>query len=457
MRAAIYTRVSQDREGALRSVKQQYDECLAFCEENGWTVAGEYRDNDRSASRYTTKSRPNFEQLIAEIDQFDVVVTWEASRATRDLEVYVKMLRACRTHHVKWAYSGSLYDLEKPGDARRAGSDVLDAEYESGKTSERVQRSVRAQAQAGKPHGRLPYGYVREYDPATGSLVRQVPHPEESRLLVEAADRVLAGESLYGIAKDMKQRGHPLLDSTRLQRLLRSPTYAGKRVYRGEVIRDAEWEPIIPQEKWEAVQGVLGAPDRAKFHGTEPRHLLTGIAVCGTCSGPIIRLLNKGKYGSYVCKTEHCVARSQPGVDALVTATVKLILRRPDFLERYAAYTSETDPRLGEAIKAVRDLEAALDGFYQQAVDGSLSPAGLAKVEAPMIEKIDAARTRRDSLRTPQRLVIGNPVELAEQWDDLPLLDRRAVVAGLMHVRILKARAKGVKFDPNSVDITQRF
>src|SRR5579859_1221758 len=111
MRAAIYTRVSQDRRKDPRSVNEQYKECVDYCNAEGWTVAGEYRDDDRSASRYATKARPDFERLLSEIDRYDVVVTWEASRATRDLAVYVQMLNECRKHHVKWAYSGSLYDL----------------------------------------------------------------------------------------------------------------------------------------------------------------------------------------------------------------------------------------------------------------------------------------------------------------------------------------------------------
>lgn len=454
MRAAIYSRVSQDRRGEFRSVKEQYDECVRLCERNGWEIAGKYRDNDRSASRYATKERPDFERLMSELDQYDILVTWEASRATRDLEVYTRLRDACKAAGVKWCYSGQLHDLSKSGDRFKTGLDMLLAERESDSTSERVRRSTRAQAAAGKPHGRIPYGFARVYDPSTGSLVRQVPHPEESKIVLEAADRVLAGESLYSIGKDLRSRGLRQLDSTRIQQMLRNPTYCGIRVFRGEILGNADWDAIIPPEKWEAIQGILGAPDRPKFHGSEPVYLLTGIARCGACGGPVIRLLNKGRYSAYLCREKRCVGRSQPKVDELVVSVVKQILTRPDVLEVIHA---KSDPDVTKAAERVAELEARLDGFYQQAAEGSLSATGLARVESSILSQLEAARTRLQAMRTPQRLTIADPGKTAAEWDTLPLLERRAVVRGLMEISILPARAKGVRFDPESIEIKQRF
>lgn len=459
MRAAIYTRVSQDRSGAAKSVASQEQECRELCDRNGWDLVKVYTDNDRSASRYASKGRPEFERLLQDLTNYDVLVTWEASRATRDLEVYVTLRAACREAKVKWAYSGKVYDFARTDDSFSTGLDMLIAERESGQTSDRINRVVRQHAQAGKPHGRIPFGYTREYDPSSGALVRQIPHPEESKVITEGARRVLAGETLYSIAKDFRERDMPLMGSNRwkpmrLGRLLRNPTYAAKRVYRGQIIGDAAWEPLVTVEQWEALNAILNAPDRLRFHGSEPQWLLTGVATCGVCGGGMQRNLNRGKYSTYICKEKMCVGRSQPKADAVVVAVVKQILSRTDALE---AIHAEAEPDISGAAQDIRELEARLEGFYVQAAEGDLSPQGLAKVESSITAKLEAARDDLRALSTPQRITIDDPAGTADRWDELPLLDQRDIVRALMLVRIMPARARGARFDPESIEITQRF
>ena len=86
--AAIYARVSQDRLKTARSVAEQEAECRAACEAQGWPVAAVYRDSDRSASRFATKPREQWERLVADLadGRFGVLVLWEPSRGTRELD-----------------------------------------------------------------------------------------------------------------------------------------------------------------------------------------------------------------------------------------------------------------------------------------------------------------------------------------------------------------------------------
>src|SRR5215218_4342778 len=90
LRAVIYTRVSSDPNERGRSVGEQEAECRAVCDREGWAVVAVYSDNDRSASRYATKARPEYKRLINAVDagETDVLVTWEPSRAQRDLAAY---------------------------------------------------------------------------------------------------------------------------------------------------------------------------------------------------------------------------------------------------------------------------------------------------------------------------------------------------------------------------------
>src|SRR6516164_1177897 len=95
MRAIIYTRVSADQTGQGRSVASQEAECRAVCERNGWEVAEVLCDNDIGASRWSGKDRPEYKKLATILRQGDVLVTWEASRAQRDLDEYVELRKLC--------------------------------------------------------------------------------------------------------------------------------------------------------------------------------------------------------------------------------------------------------------------------------------------------------------------------------------------------------------------------
>src|SRR5215218_7664021 len=174
-RAVIYTRVSSDPHDRGRSVDEQEQDCRAVCRHNGWDVARVFSDNDRSASRYATKTRPEHGKLIGFIESggADVLVTWESSRAQRDLDAYTKLRRLCERHGILWSYQGRVYDMGESTDRFSTGLDALLAERESDETRKRVLRAVRANAEKGRPHGKLLFGYRREYDPVKSELIGQ--------------------------------------------------------------------------------------------------------------------------------------------------------------------------------------------------------------------------------------------------------------------------------------------
>jgi hypothetical protein len=58
-RAAIYCRISDDREGAGLGVARQEADCRERAERLGWVVAGLYVDNDLSA--YSGRVRPEYD------------------------------------------------------------------------------------------------------------------------------------------------------------------------------------------------------------------------------------------------------------------------------------------------------------------------------------------------------------------------------------------------------------
>src|SRR3954454_21458539 len=83
MKAAIYCRISRDREGAGLGVQRQEDDCRALARQYGWTVSAVHTDNDLSA--YSGKPRPGYRQLLDEMTagQLGIVVAWHTDRLHR--------------------------------------------------------------------------------------------------------------------------------------------------------------------------------------------------------------------------------------------------------------------------------------------------------------------------------------------------------------------------------------
>jgi site-specific DNA recombinase len=81
--AAIYCRISDDREGAGLGVARQEADCRERAKRLGWTVAGLYVDNDFSA--YSGKIRPEYRRLLADLRAgvLDAVIAWHTDRLHR--------------------------------------------------------------------------------------------------------------------------------------------------------------------------------------------------------------------------------------------------------------------------------------------------------------------------------------------------------------------------------------
>lgn len=96
-RAAIYVRVSTDKQ----SVENQVKELNAIAERRGWSIVATYQDAGISGTKDRTK-RPGLDQMLndAARAKFEVVMVWAIDRLGRslvDLLGTIKHLDACKT------------------------------------------------------------------------------------------------------------------------------------------------------------------------------------------------------------------------------------------------------------------------------------------------------------------------------------------------------------------------
>jgi len=101
MDAAIYARLSRKRkspdnpEGLSENVVIQMAEGEAFAEEKGWPVVAVFKDDDRSASKFSKKPRPEYEQLLVAVEagRVEAIICTEMPRLYRRLEELLELIR----------------------------------------------------------------------------------------------------------------------------------------------------------------------------------------------------------------------------------------------------------------------------------------------------------------------------------------------------------------------------
>lgn len=460
VRAVIYARVSSDTTGHARSVTDQVAECRAECARHGWPVAEVLTDNDRGASRHSRRSRPAYDQLADILAPGDVLVTWEASRAQRDLAAYTRLRDLCASRRVLWSYSGRLYDLDRGDDRFTTGLDALLSEKEAEVIRERVLRGKRSRLEAGKPNGRMPYGYRRILDPATGRPIRWEPHPDQAPIVREIATRILDGEAVESICRDLNDRRitppsrggsqppAPTWVRQRVRTMILAPSYAGLLTHRGAITGPGDWSSLISEDEHHRLVAILTDPARTTHRGCAPKHLLTGIAECGRC-GSTMRFFHPAsvKTGRYMCQAKSCVARRADMVDAQVTDTLL------DAMARWTVPVA-SEGESSEITEQIRALRQRLDGFADTAAAGGITPASFARIESRLAAEIDAltARARSAVLPTTVHDLAGPGARAA--WEAMGIVGRREAIRATMRVIIDPPARRGPRsYDPESVRV----
>lgn len=453
-RAWLYARKSSYRgkqKGRGRSVAEQLAAGRGWCEENETPVAGQYVDDGSSASRLGGDVREDYERMIADIESGkikarDIVVAWEASRLNRDLAVYVQLRDACWKGDVLWCINGRVYDLSRREDRKASAHDAIQAEDEVYQLSERVRRSLRANAAAGRPQARSLWGYRRVFDADTGDLVEVVIDEEPAKVVREMFERVANLESLRSIRADLNARGiasptGKTWDQTRqITVLLTNASYIGKRVHLGKVIGDAIWPPILAlpdgspdEDLFYKVQAILSDPSRRKQRDTAVRHLLSGIAVCGKCGdGDVRAAVRKSRgYRQYHCAACFGVCCKADPIDDYVTALVIARLARPDAAQLYPAEDTGDEVETKKALGEIARWREELAEGERLVEAGELTMARLARMEQRLLPRIEEAESRLRVVRVDPLvadMVRPSVEEVAVEWKARDVAQRRAVL-----------------------------
>jgi site-specific DNA recombinase len=448
-RAGIYGRNSK---GETKSIADQLKLGRAAVKAQDWELAGEYSD-DSSASRYRQKERKDWQRLLADLDAgaLDVLVLYKAARGSRDEVDWFLVLRLCRKHGVLIHVMADrrTYDLRLSRDWKTLAEDGVTSAYYSEELSESVRRGTLTAAADGRPHGRVTYGYEREYSPDDGRMTGQRPGanaPVVREIFAELARHT----PINTLEAKLRERGLPspagaTWRRTTIRNIATNPAYIGKRRH---VIRDKEtgavisdevhngsWPALVDEEMFWTVQNILNQPERKTTRPGSAKYLLSYIAVA-PCGGPLSGMDSRRREAQdrYACGRDGCVSIGRPDMDLIVSLTVLAHIRRhgPKLLahDGTAAAQAEADRYRAQLEEARRSFERP-DGISAEAL------ARKERALLPLIE--DAARRARPAGVAGALSELVGADDVYGKWREMELAARREVVKSLAHVVLGKA------------------
>src|SRR5581483_6741529 len=312
----------------------------------------------------------------------------------------------------------------------------LDAAYEVDHMTERITAQKTEAAVNGEWRGgRRPFGYEKD-----GITVRQ----DEADALAEAIRAVIGGRSLAAIARRWNAAG--IRTSTggpwrasQLGVTLARARNAGLIEHEGEIVGPAIWHPVVTEREWRAVRAILADPARRTSPGNARRWLLSGIALCGVCGGPLVGTTTGGKNKRsrpvYRCRAAGLhVGRDAHALDAYISGLTVGFLERPDSIAELAAAMPAPDTAsLHAEIAAIR---AELDGLADAAGQRQITTRMLLRSTEPLMADLEELETRLAAAERPAVLSPFAGHKPAEVWEAMPLESRRAVVAELFTVTV---------------------
>lgn len=351
-----------------------------------------FKDPDRSASRWATRARDNFNRLREAIEagRYQIIWFWATSRQTRGDVPLDELAGESAKNGVLWCVNGQMFNPANEDDYSFLLMHYIMNRQWSWRISKDSTRGHKSIALAGKPHGRTPYGYRRVYDPKVmikgkPRFIRDEPDTaappghnisdSPAYVVREIFDRLARGEGASRIARALEDRRvprpapprNPEIDPCRwtqgtVKFIAQNPAYIGKRIYQQESWRPADrraailpdvtglWEPLVTDEQFWAVQRILARPKEDHWRPSGSVTLLAGVARCGECHAPLRLHKDVGrKDGRVVVDYYVCSHRSHVGM-------------RVDWLDEYVedrVLSWASDPRVYEYLWGRREDDNA--------------------------------------------------------------------------------------------------
>jgi DNA invertase Pin-like site-specific DNA recombinase len=351
--------------------------------------------------------------------------------------------------------------------------------------------------------GSVPFGY--RYHAAAQTLRPDEEEAEVVRLIFTWYGREALG--YRAIAERLTQLGYPTPRGGRqwhpevVRRMLRNPAYCGTLVFRrtqrdpvsGKVVRrppseqivvEHAFDPLVPQELWDACQGVRRANGSAPS-GTRRRNAteLTGLVRCAACERTLVRQSSRQQYRRkdgqcsvydkefLYCPTCRYAVKYRDCEAQLLSVLARIPFDARRFANTLASVRNQllhpcADGLSPERIVARKaQLEARLRRARNLLLDGTFTPEEYLTVKAECEEQLSQldARSSAASERETSGQIVAEDVESMRTFGDFyqsltSAASRRELLQAVIQSATLQMVQKGGgRNRPSRFDLTVRL
>jgi site-specific DNA recombinase len=162
MRAALYIRVSTQEQLDGYSISAQKRQLTAYCESQGWEIAGYYVEEGVSAKN---TNRPELQRMISHIKNglIDCVLVYKLDRLTRSVMDLYKLLQLFEEYDCKFKSATEVYDTTSAIGRMFITLVASFAQFERERLAERVSMGLEQLTREGKwKGGAVGYGHDRK-------------------------------------------------------------------------------------------------------------------------------------------------------------------------------------------------------------------------------------------------------------------------------------------------------
>ena len=424
MNAAGYVRVSTQEQTKGYSIGEQTERISAYCAAMGWTVFRIYTDGGYSGSNM---DRPALRELIrdAEAGRFQKVVVYKLDRLSRSQKDTLPIIEdVFLPHGVDFVSMSESFDTSSPFGRASLGMMATFSQLEREQIKERMQMGRYARIKAGKYKGNWvpPIGYLYR----DGFLIVEPYEAEQVKMVFSFAD---AGKTPGEITRELEGMEHKSgpWNVRQVRKVLRSRTYVGEVVYRGEWFPGLH-EPLVSPEQFKRVQRIMQR--RHELHAYKGQKAgritsyLGGMCVCAHCGGHYS--FRAQHSGGHIYRVYKCNSRMKKeglrvwapdcrnkiwkadDLEALVFGEVRKLSIDPGRIRK-------TDKKEDRREKAIRDRIEKIDRELSRLID-LYSVDGI-PVTA-LQSKIREAQEKREGLEKELSRLQGAPVTTPEEAEE---------------------------------------
>ena len=452
----IYARISLDRDATQLATDRQIAECRELAQRKNWPDVPDedvFRDESISASKKVPRPAYNKMMQAIEAGQYDGLLVYDLDRLTRKPMELEEFIDLAERKNIQLANVSGDVDLSTSGGRMTARIKGAVAKQEAERIGERVKAAHKQRAQQGLPPKAMRlFGYDKDFN-----IIE-----DQAQAIRDAIEYILAGNSLLSAVKFFepfptvqKKTGRTTTGNWQyatVREIITRPFIAGISTLNGVEYGKGQWEAIIDEETHRAIVDHLAKKEspRKGIYATD-KHLLSGIAICGLCSGKLYSHTTPPYNGrkaqtQYFCRKQYggCgkIGRNEQKLDEYIGEVVKAAL----------AQSTPVEPVEDDYTDEIAEINATIEELGQLRNDKVISTADWAKA-------VSEERTKLDALQKKQAEQVASNAAMKGvegfDWDSATIKQKRSVLTQLVESIVVNPvkRGTGRTLDYSAIEI----